>query len=124
MKRVRPLLTMAALLAAACLVGPAFSQTHDGQHGVGHETWHDTFYSKLIRQDTRTSCCSNADCRPTESRMIGDHYEVKVDGAWTPVPKETILHIEAPDGGAHVCAPRQIGANRGTIYCVILPPET
>jgi hypothetical protein len=97
---------------------------HDGHYGAGHNTWHDGFYSKLVRKDTKTSCCNLADCRPTESRMVGDHYEVKVDGAWTPVPKETILHVEAPDGGAHVCAPRQIGVNRGTIYCVVLPPET
>jgi hypothetical protein len=26
------------------------------------------------------------DCRPTQSRMVGDHYEVKVDGEWVPVP--------------------------------------
>ena len=32
------------------------------------------------------SCCNLMDCRPTQSRMVGDHYEVKVDGAWTPVP--------------------------------------
>src|SRR5262245_4759562 len=23
------------------------------------------------------------DCRPTQNRMVGDHYEVKVDGEWT-----------------------------------------
>jgi hypothetical protein len=47
-----------------------------------------------------------------------------VDGVWLPVPKDAIQNIVAPDGGAHVCAPKQIGANRGTIYCVVLPPET
>jgi hypothetical protein len=26
------------------------------------------------------------DCRPTQSRMVGDHYEVKVDGQWMPIP--------------------------------------
>jgi len=47
------------------------------------------------------------DCRPTQSRIIGDHYEVKVDGVWTPVPYDKINNVVAPDGGAHVCAPRQ-----------------
>jgi hypothetical protein len=41
--------------------------------------------------------------------MVGDHYEVKVDGEWTPVPNDKINNVIAPDGGAHVCAPRQLG---------------
>jgi len=120
------------LCAAAVLAIPAlaFAQddhhhgVRDGQYGVGHESWHESFYSKLIRKDTKTSCCNLSDCRPTESRMIGDHYEVKVDGIWVVVPKDTIQNVSAPDGGAHVCAPKQNGRNRGTIYCVVLPPET
>jgi hypothetical protein len=55
--------------------------------------------------------------------MVGDHYEVKVDGAWTPVPYDKINNVIAPDGGAHVCAPRQVGPNKGVIFCVILPSE-
>src|SRR5437868_13877839 len=63
------------------------------------------------------------DCRPTQSRMVGDHYEVKVDGEWIPVPNDKINNVVAPDGGAHVCAPRQIGVNKGVLFCVILPSE-
>ena len=55
--------------------------------------------------------------------MVGDHYEVKVDGLWTPVPNDKINNVIAPDGGAHVCAPRQVGQNKGVLFCVILPPE-
>jgi hypothetical protein len=55
--------------------------------------------------------------------MVGDHYEVKVDGVWTPVPYDKINNVVAPDGGAHVCAPRQVGPNEGVIFCVILPSE-
>ncbi len=112
------------LSVTAVLVTPVFLHAQDGYHGAGHSTWHEGFYSKLVRKDTKTSCCNLSDCRPTESRMVGDHYEVKVDGAWVSVPKETIQNVSAPDGGAHVCAPKQTGANRGTIYCVVLPPET
>jgi hypothetical protein len=55
--------------------------------------------------------------------MVGDHYEVKVDGARTPVPPDKINKVIAPDGGAYVCAPKQEGANRGVLFCVLLPPD-
>ena len=85
--------------------------------------WHQGFYSKLQRNDGKGSCCNLLDCRPTQSRMVEDHYEVKVDGEWVRVPVDTINHVIAPDGGAHVCAPRQEGRNKGVLYCVILPSE-
>jgi len=130
--RYASILCVAAILAVPALARAQDGHDHashdhgvrDGYQGVGHDTWHENFYSKLIRNDTRTSCCNMSDCRPTESRMIGDHYEVKIDGVWVVVPKETIQKLSAPDGGAHVCAPKQNGRNRGTIYCVVLPPET
>jgi hypothetical protein len=55
--------------------------------------------------------------------MIGDHYEVKVDGTWMPVPSNKINNVIAPDGGAHVCAPKQEGVNKGVLFCVVLPPD-
>jgi hypothetical protein len=103
---------------------PTMSFGQEGHHGAGHDSWHESFYSTLIRKDTKTSCCNLSDCRPTQSRMVDDHYEVKVDGAWLKVPKDAIQNVAAPDGGAHVCAPAQVGAGKGKIYCVVLPPET
>jgi hypothetical protein len=94
-----------------------------GSYGADHDNWHQNFYSKLKRNDGKGSCCNLMDCRPTQSRMVDDHYEVKVDGEWVRVPVETINNVVAPDGGAHVCAPRQEGRNKGVLYCVILPPE-
>ena len=101
-----------------CVNAPA----QEGYYGVGHDKWHQGFYSKLKRNDGR-SCCNLMDCRPTQSRIVGDHYEVKVDGVWTPVPYDKINNVVAPDGGAHVCAPRQVGQNKGVLFCVILPSE-
>jgi hypothetical protein len=95
----------------------------EGHYGVGHERWHKDFYLKLNRNDGKGTCCNLVDCRPTQSRMVGDHYEVKVDGEWTPVPNDKINNVVAPDGGAHVCAPRQTGPNKGVLFCVVLPPE-
>jgi len=94
----------------------------EGYYGAGHDKWHQGFYSQLRRNDGGL-CCNLMDCRPTQSRIVGDHYEVKVDGVWTPVPYDKINNVVAPDGGAHVCAPRQVGPNKGIIFCVILPSE-
>ncbi len=30
--------------------------------------------------------------------MVGDHYEVKVDGEWMRVPSDKINNVVAPDG--------------------------
>jgi hypothetical protein len=48
----------------------------EGYYGVGHDRWHREFYSKLNRNDGRGTCCNLMDCRPTQSRIVGDHYEV------------------------------------------------
>ena len=98
------------------------ARAQEGYYGMGHDKWHQGFYSTLKRNDGG-SCCNLMDCRPTQSRMVGDHYEVKVDGAWTPVPPDKINKVIAPDGGAHVCAPKQKGVNKGVLFCVVLPPD-
>jgi hypothetical protein len=67
----------------------------EGYYGVDHDKWHHGFYSNLKRND----------------------------GVWTPVPYDKINNVVAPDGGAHVCAPRQVGPNKGVLFCVILPTE-
>jgi hypothetical protein len=109
--------------AVSVFLGVSAAGAQEGYYGVGHDKWHQGFYSTLKRNDGGGSCCNLMDCRPTQSRMVGDHYEVKVDGAWTPVPPDKINNVIAPDGGAHVCAPKQEGANRGVLFCVVLPPD-
>jgi hypothetical protein len=74
----------------------ASAAAQEGYYGVGHDKWHQGFYSKLKRNDGQGSCCNLMDCRPTQSRMVGDHYEVKVDGVWTPVPYDKINNEVAP----------------------------
>ena len=108
-----------AVAAFLCVSAAA----QEGHFGVGHDRWHQDFYSTLKRNDSKGPCCSLIDCRPTQSRMIGDHYEVKVDGAWMPVPSDKINNVIAPDGGAHVCAPPQEGPFKGVLFCVVLPPD-
>src|SRR5262249_29336944 len=101
---------------AASLFFCVNAAAQEGHYGAGHDKWHQGFYSQLRRNDGG-SCCNLMDCRPTQSRIIGDHYEVKVDGVWTPVPYDKINNVVAPDGGAHVCAPRQWARTRA-LYSV------
>jgi len=114
-------------LVVACAVSflalPALAA--EGDYGDGHDRWHAEFYSKLMRPDTKTPCCNLADCRPTEIRAAGDHYEVLKDGRWVRVPPEKIIKVSPPDGGAHICAPPSTSANWGPdeVFCIIMPFE-
>jgi hypothetical protein len=45
--------------------------------------------------------------------MVGDHYEVKVDGAWTPVPYDKINNVVAPDAGAPRLRSKAGGSEQG-----------
>jgi len=99
------------------------ARAQDGHLGQGHEKWHQTFYQKLQRPDTKTPCCNMTDCRPTSGRMVDDHYEVKVNGAWVSVPVDKILRQTAPDLGFHVCAPFKFDGEPKHLYCVVVPPE-
>jgi len=121
MLRLAPQVATMLCTVSTVLCNGAAAQ--EGYYGVGHDKWHQNFYSKLQRNDGKGPCCNIMDCRPTQSPMVGRHYEVKVDGEWMPVPNDKINNVVAPDGGAPVCAPRQVGANKSVLYCVVLPPE-
>jgi hypothetical protein len=107
-RRHRIALVGSAVVVFLC----ANAAAQEGYYGIGHDKWHQGFYSTLKRNDGG-SCCNLMDCRP----------KVKVDGAWMPVPRNKINNVIAPDGGAHVCAPEQEGVNKGVLFCVILPPD-
>jgi len=120
-------MNVARLLVFATLLSvPLPLAAQQGDHGHGHDAWHAEFYSKLMRPDTKTSCCNLADCRPTEIRSIGDHYEVKKDGRWIRVPPEKVVRVNPPDGGAHICAPPSTSTTWGPdeVFCIIMPFET
>jgi len=66
-------ITLIVLFALSFISVPAIAA--EGDHGKEHERWHAEFYSKLVRPDTKTSCCNLTDCRPTEIRSGGDQEE-------------------------------------------------
>ena len=108
----------------ALLASPALAQDHHGDFGDGHDPWHEGFYSRLLTPETKVSCCSLADCRPTEGRQVGDHYEVEIGrGQWVRVLPSKVVKTTAPDWGFHVCAPQNFSGKPEHVYCVVLPPE-
>jgi hypothetical protein len=84
------------LVGALSLFVCVSAVAQEGYYGAGHDNWHQGFYSKLKRNDGKGPCCNLMDCRPTQSRMVGDHYEVKVDGEWLPVPMTRLTTCSRP----------------------------
>src|SRR5262245_23519150 len=74
----RVFITLGSAVSVVLAVGAA---AQEGYYGKGPDKWHQGFYSTLKRNDGQGSCCNLMDCRPTQSRIVGDHYEVKVDSA-------------------------------------------
>src|SRR5947209_4624040 len=63
-----------SLLGGALFVSlHVHAAAQEGYFGVGHDRWHKDFYLKLNRNDGKGTCCNLMDCRPTQSRMVGDH---------------------------------------------------
>jgi hypothetical protein len=59
--------------------------------------------------------------RPKYARVSDRTQACDVDGEWVPV-SDKITYVVAPDGGAHVCAPDQIG-HKGLLFYVIRRTE-
>lgn|SRR5262245_8860212 len=77
------------------------------------------WFQSLRQPGTGASCCSIADCRRTETRINGGHYEAMIDGEWRIVPQHAILErADNPTGQAVVCYTPTQG-----IMCFIRGPE-
>jgi hypothetical protein len=72
-------------------------------------------------------CCDMADCRVTDYREVGDHYEVLIDKrfpgvkgpSWQRVPPRAIIErTENPTGGAVACW------HEGEVFCCVRAQET
>jgi len=77
------------------------------------------WFQGLRQPGTGISCCSIADCRQTDYRTAGDHYEALVQGRWISVPPEKVLdRTDNPTGRAVVCWTPATG-----IMCFVRGPE-
>jgi hypothetical protein len=78
------------------------------------------WYRSLLQPGTTVSCCSLADCRPTDYRIKADHYEALVGGHWLAVPPDKILQrTDNPTGHAIICWTPQRG-----IMCFVRATES
>jgi hypothetical protein len=78
------------------------------------------WFQSLQQPGTGMSCCSVADCRPTDFRSSGNHYEAMVNGEWHEVLADKVIHrAENPTGRAIVCWTPVHG-----ILCFVPGPET
>jgi hypothetical protein len=75
--------------------------------------WYQSLRQPANGTQNGMACCSEADCRPVDFRMAGDHYEVFIDrktfgpeapNTWLPVPKDNVI-VKAgnPTGSGVAC---------------------
>jgi hypothetical protein len=90
------------------------------------------WFKSLSQPGTGEGCCSIADCRPFDSRIVRDHYEVFIHDKWFPVPNDVVLHRENKLGVAIACLRTSWNYNFGPappnyipgILCFVPGPET
>jgi hypothetical protein len=102
-------------LAVAALLVPPFANVfaQSGDHGDGHAEMHDIYQHWHPPLNPGTSCCNNADCRPTRAFVDNDgHWRAWNGAAWLTVPQERVLPVDyAGDGRSHLCE------KEGFVYC-------
>ena len=114
------LLVLTATIAARTFAQEAADHTtdHMGQHGVGHAEMHDVYKAWHPPDNPKTSCCNNADCRPTRAYVDDNGTWRAWNGLfWLPVPPDRVLPTDfAGDGRSHLCE------SAGHVYCFTPAP--
>jgi hypothetical protein len=105
-----------AALVAALFLGASATAAPPQNADPALAPW----FRSLLQPGTSISCCSLADCRPTEYRIKADHYEALVGSKWLAVPPDKILQrTDNPTGRAIVCWTPQRG-----IMCFVRATES
>jgi hypothetical protein len=90
--RVIAAIALGAMILAVAVkcTGPARAQS--GMHGDGHAEMHETYKGWHPPGNPNTSCCSNADCRPTRAYVGDDGLWRAWNGLrWLTVPQSRVL---------------------------------
>lgn len=104
-------------LVLGCLLALTLAGTQaraqSGEHGDGHAEMHGTYEQWHPPGNPHTSCCNDADCRPTRAYMGDDgDWRAWNGNLWLRIPHERVLPTDfAGDGRSHLCE------NAGVIYC-------
>src|SRR5213080_1599671 len=75
--------------SAVSVVFSAGAAAQEGYHGVGHDKWHQGFYSTLKRNDGQGSCCNLMDCRPSQTLATTTKLKWTVYGRLFPTTRST-----------------------------------
>ena len=79
------------------------------------------WFESLKQPGSGVSCCSIADCRPVEYRLVAEGYEAYLDAKWVHVPDDRVLHgASNPMARGIVCR----SPISGTILCFVPASET
>lgn len=108
-------------IVCAC-IRPTLAQALLPPDHRGHARYHAEFYSRLHIPGTKISCCNNQDCRPIKHRITAKGVLFYVNGTWFQPPRERLIQMSTPDGGAHWCGIAFRGAPPHT-YCAVIPPS-
>jgi hypothetical protein len=102
---------LGSTVALTAWLGPALAQS--GEHGDGHAAMHDIYKNWHPPGNPGTSCCNNADCRPTRAFVDDEgHWRAWNGSAWLLIPQERVLPANfAGDGRSHICE------KQGFVYC-------
>jgi hypothetical protein len=95
------------------LIGCAEALAQSGQHGDGHAQMHDLYKGWHPPGNPFTSCCNDADCRPTRAFVDEEgRWRAWNGSGWLIVPQERVLPADyAGDGRSHLCE------KEGFVYC-------
>jgi hypothetical protein len=109
------LFPIGCLFLLSVLAGAAFGQP---PAGADPNSPLGLWYRSLTAPYSGGSCCSVADCRPVEARLVGEGWEIRVRGIWIEVPPSVVLKRDNPDGRPIACI------FAGDILCFVPPPAT
>jgi hypothetical protein len=106
-------LVLAVMLSAGDIISVAKAQS--GAHGDGHAERHDIYKGWHPPQNPNTSCCNNADCRPTRAFVDAEGSWRAFNGSvWVRIPRDRVLPTNlAGDGRNHLCE------KEGFVYCFV-----
>lgn len=111
---------MRSTVLAASLGLVAFAATASAAPPPNADPALSPWFEDLRQPGTGRSCCSVADCRPVDYRIIHNHYEAFVGQQWVEVPEDKVLHrFDNPTGRAVACWTPALG-----IICFVEGPGT
>jgi len=120
---------LCCLLTVRVQAQDAQSQAGRHHHPPQDQPLHEKFYSKWHMPDNPSvSCCSEADCYPTEIKYVDGKIYAKrrEDGKYISVPPEKVeRNRDNPDGRNHLCAPPPNAfQSSDTVFCFALGGAT